>query len=702
MDTGELIASLSRAKQLGMTIADFRASLPVAKHRRALLYVVEKHPVVIVVGHTGSGKTTQIPQYLLETGWADGGRVIGCTQPRRIAATSVAARVAEEMDCNVGQAVGYAVRFEDKTSPATRIKYMTDGVLFREAMYDPLLSRYSVIMVDEAHERSLHTDLILGLLKKIMRRRPELKVIIASATLDAQRFLDYFKVLGRAVGAVSGPTMPPAKRPMIACMDDEEEEGESNEPFKVIPSREPVVLSLKGRPFPLIIHHSVEPCSDVVSEAVSTVLAIDREEGPGDVLVFLAGKAEIDLALEYLAEALAEKKHRLAAFPLHASMSTERQLEAFQPLPKGTRKVVLATNIAEASLTLDGIVYVVDGGTVKRRVHLLAEGIDSMCLMRISKASAVQRAGRAGRTQPGKVYRLYTTAEYEQMPQCTPPELQLVDLTAIVLQLKALRIDDMGKFDFIDKPSEGQLIRARDTLRALEAIDEEDKLTADVGRILAELPVDPRLGKMLLAAQSRGCVGEMLSIVAMLAVGGGASLFLSDIPSDVKRKQSVHEGDLLSYLNIYNAYMESRKTGNPSKWAGRHGVSQTTLEKAYRFRSSLAAQLTHFGLGCITPYSDAVQTADILQCIAAGLFMNLGILDEATGSYHSVRDHERRRQLWLHPDSVLFKASPPPMVLWWEALETTKAFLRDVSVTRKDWLLAVAPHYYQLTGRSYQ
>jgi ATP-dependent RNA helicase DDX35 len=580
---------------------------------------------------------------------------------------------------------------------------MTDGVLFREAMYDPLLSRYSVIMVDEAHERTLHTDLILGLLKKIMRRRPELKVIIASATLDAQRFMDYFKVIGRAVGAVSGPTMPPAKRPMVASLDEEDEEAEDTAEFKVIPSREPAVLSLEGRPFPLTIHHTVEPCSDVVSEAVSTVLAIDREEGPGDVLVFLAGKAEIDLALEYLADALAEmpeQRRRLAAFPLHASMSTERQLEAFQPLPKGARKVVLATNIAEASLTLDGIVYVVDGGTVKRRVHLLDEGIDSMRLLRISKASAVQRAGRAGRTQPGKAYRLYTVAECEQMPQCTPPELQLVDLTAIVLQLKALRIDDMAKFDFIDKPGEGQLIRARENLRALGAIDDEDRLTADVGRILAELPVDPRLGKMLLAAQSRGCVGEMLSIVAVLAVGGGPSLFLSDIPADVKRKQSVHEGDLLSYLNIYNAYMESRRTGNPSKWCGRHGVSQTTLEKAHRFRSTLAAQLTHFGLASITAYPDAVQTADLLQCIAAGLFTNLAILDEATGSYRHVRGG--KRELWLHPDSVLFKASPPPMILWWEALETTKAFLRDISVTRKDWLLAVAPHYYRLAGRSHQ
>jgi ATP-dependent RNA helicase DDX35 len=347
-----------------------------------------------------SGKTTQIPQYLYECAWASDGKIIACTQPRRVAATTVAQRVAEELSDKLGNISGYSIRFEDCTSENTRIKYMTDGLLFREAMNDPLLSKYSVIMVDEAHERSLYTDLLLGLLKKILKKRPDLKVIISSATLNAGDFLSYFN-----------KDETPA-----------------------------YVLSVQGKMYPLDIYYLKEPVerNDYHSKVIETVRLIHQSEGTGDVLVFMTGMEEIE---QCISELKVEEKLlynsaglKMMILPIYAGLSVESQMKVFDPTPQGYRKVVIATNIAEASITIEGIVFVVDTGRVKVsclkqilckiRVFDSQSALDTLIVRNVSQAAAQQRAGRAGRVKPGKVYRLYTEVQYKRFASNNIPDIQ--------------------------------------------------------------------------------------------------------------------------------------------------------------------------------------------------------------------------------------------------------------------------------------
>uniref|UniRef100_A0A7N2LQJ9 RNA helicase n=1 Tax=Quercus lobata TaxID=97700 RepID=A0A7N2LQJ9_QUELO len=427
-----------------------RQRLPVYKYRTAILYLVETHATSVIVGETVSGKTTQIPQYLKEAGWADGGRVIACTQPRRLAVQSVAARVAEEMGVKLGEEVGYTIRFEDLTNTflvmtaenfhglaaqnTTMIKFLTDGVLLREMMDDPLLTKYSVIMVDEAHERSISTDILLGLLKKIQRRRPELRLIISSATIEAKSMSAFFQASKRRRGL----------------------EGE-----ELRPRMEPAILSVEGRGFNVQIHFAEEPVSDYVQGVVSTVLSIHNQEPMGDILVFLTGQDDIDTAVKLLneeAQSNGKKSSGLIVLPLYSGLSRAEQELIFTPTPRGKRKVVISTNIAETSLTLEGIVYVVDSGFSKQRfynpnqfqawtkeccIRLMSSvklslfikdddfvpyrpvppeyfvpvpepisDIENLVVAPISKASARQRAGRAGRVRPGKCYRYLSSRQY--------------------------------------------------------------------------------------------------------------------------------------------------------------------------------------------------------------------------------------------------------------------------------------------------
>ncbi|KAB2573684.1 putative ATP-dependent RNA helicase DHX35 [Lasiodiplodia theobromae] len=426
------------------------ALLPIARHREALLYLVETFPVTIVVGHTGSGKTTQIPQFLDQAGWCAEGKLMAVTQPRRVAATSVAARVAEEMGCNLGQDVGYSIRFEDVTSAATRIKFLTDGMLLREALVDPLLSRYSVIMVDEAHERSLSSDLLLGLLKKIRKKRPELRIIVSSATLQAEDFLKFF--------AGESP-------------DDGENPG-------VLGGSIGRIISLEGRMYPVDIHYLEQPAEDYVERTVKTVFDIHTQEPEGDILIFLTGREEIDTALEMIADRamnLNPKAPSIQALPLYAGLPTDQQMYVFEPTPENTRKVIVATNIAEASVTIEGIVYVIDCGYVKLRAYNPNTGIETLTATPVSKASATQRAGRAGRTKPGKCYRLYTEQAFASLPEATVPEIQRSNLAPIILQLKALGIDNIARFDYLTPPPAELIIRALELLYSLGALDDYAK-----------------------------------------------------------------------------------------------------------------------------------------------------------------------------------------------------------------------------------
>ncbi|KAK1586599.1 hypothetical protein Q3G72_004115 [Acer saccharum] len=383
----------SRQKSAFQMLQEDRKTLPIYPYHHNLLQAIEDYQVLVIVGETGSGKTTQIPQYLHEAGYTKQGLKVGCTQPRRVAAMSVATRVSQEMGVKLGHEVGYSIRFEDCTSPHTVIKYMTDGMLLREIINEPNLASYSVIMVDEAHERTLSTDILLGLLKDLIKSRPDLKLLISSATLDAVKFSDYFD---------SAP-----------------------------------IFKIPGRKYPVEIHYTTTPECDYIDAAIVTVLQIHATQPPGDILVFLTGQQEIETAEEILKHrmrGLGTKIAELITCPIYANLPAQLQTKIFDPVPDGARKVVLATNIAETSLTIDGIKYVIDSGFAKVKSYIPRTGMESLLVNSICKASALQRAGRAGRTGPGKCFRLYTSYNYDKdMDDNTVPEIQRTNLGNVVL-----------------------------------------------------------------------------------------------------------------------------------------------------------------------------------------------------------------------------------------------------------------------------
>jgi pre-mRNA-splicing factor ATP-dependent RNA helicase DHX15/PRP43 len=400
-----------------------RRMLPVHKQRAEFLDLLHNNQFIVLVGETGSGKTTQIPQFLLFDEQPQiKNRQIACTQPRRVAATSVAQRVADEMDVVLGQEVGYSIRFEDVTSEKTLLKYMTDGMLLREAMTDPLLNRYSAIILDEAHDRTLATDILMGLLKEICEKRKDLKVIVMSATLDAEKFQNYF----------------------------------NNAPLMAVP----------GRTFPVEIYYTPAPEKNYVEAAIRTALQIHACEDPGDVLLFLTGEEEIEESCRKI-RLEGDKMFRsnpnvvgeLKVLPLYSSLPPHQQQRIFEEAPKARgngppgRKIIVSTNIAETSLTIDGIVYVIDPGFSKQKVYNPRARVESLLVSSISKASAQQRSGRAGRTRPGKCYRLYTEKSFlEDLQESTYPEILRSNLASTVLQLKKVGIDDLVHFDFMDAP----------------------------------------------------------------------------------------------------------------------------------------------------------------------------------------------------------------------------------------------------------
>merc|ERR1719284_34722 len=466
----------SYGRKTTMTILEQRQSLPIYKLKDELVKAINDNQVLIVVGETGSGKTTQMTQYMAECGFAARGK-IGCTQPRRVAAMSVAKRVAEEFGCRLGQEVGYTIRFEDCTTSETTIKYMTDGMLLREALIDADMSTYSCIMLDEAHERTINTDVLFGLLKKAVKQRPELKLVVTSATLDAVKFSEYF----------------------------------FNSHIFTIP----------GRTFPVEILYTREPETDYLDASLITIMQIHLNEPPGDILLFLTGQEEIDTACEVLFErmkSLGPEVPELIILPVYSALPSEMQSRIFDPAPPGSRKVVIATNIAEPSLTIDGIFYEVDPGFVKQKVYNSKTGMDSLVVTPISQAAAKQRAGRAGRTGPGKAYRLYTERAYrDEMLQTNVPEIQRTNMASTVLSLKAMGINDLLAFDFMDPPPMETLITAMETLYQLGSLDDEGLLTR-LGRRMAEFPLDPMLCKILIMSVHLGCSDEILTIVSMLNV----------------------------------------------------------------------------------------------------------------------------------------------------------------------------------------
>lgn len=461
-----------------------RIQLPVWEYRQQFMEMLDGNQIMVLVGETGSGKTTQIPQWCVEYCRSHGKKMgVACTQPRRVAAMSVAARVADEMDVVLGQEVGYNIRFEDCCSAKTILKYMTDGMLLREGMSDPLLENYTIILLDEAHERTLATDLLMGVLKQVVTKRPDLKIVVMSATLDAGKFQNYFD------GAP--------------------------------------LLNVPGRTHPVEIFYTPEPEKDYLEAAIRTVVQIHLcEEGPGDILLFLTGQEEIEEACKRIrreVDSLGTEIGEVKCIPLYSTLPPVQQQRIFEPAPSPRkngavgRKVVVSTNIAETSLTIDGVVFVIDPGFAKQKVYNPRIRVESLLVSPISKASAQQRAGRAGRTQPGKCFRLYTEKAFKsEMQENTYPEILRSNLSSVVLNLKKLGIHDLVHFDFMDPPAPETLMRALELLNYVDALDDDGELT-NLGSIMAEFPLDPQLAKMLIASTDFNCSNETLSIVAMLS-----------------------------------------------------------------------------------------------------------------------------------------------------------------------------------------
>ncbi|ODO02912.1 hypothetical protein I350_05754 [Cryptococcus amylolentus CBS 6273] len=647
-------------------ILEQRKGLPVYQKMQEFLSIFNENQIVVMEGQTGSGKTTQIPQFVC---YSDlpmlRGKMVACTQPRRVAAMSVAKRVADEMDAvQLGKQVGYSIRFEDMTEQGTTfLKYMTDGMLLREAMNDPLLERYSTVILDEAHERTLATDILMGLLKDIAKRRPDLKIIVMSATLDVAKFQKYF-----------GDTNPTGLAP---------------------------VVKVSGRTFPVETFFTQEPENDYVEAAIRTVLFIHQAEDEGDVLLFLTGEEEIEDACRKIraeGEELANKGMAgpILAVPLYSSLPPHQQQRIFDNAPPAGkdglpgRKVVISTNIAETSLTIDGIVYVVDPGFCKQKVYNPRVRLESLLVTPISKASAMQRAGRAGRTRPGKCFRLYTERDFvKELEEQTHPEILRSNLSNTVLELIKLGIKDLVHFDYMDAPAPETIMRALELLHYLAALDDEGNLTP-LGAIMAEFPLDPQLAKMLIVSPEFGCSNEVLSLTAMLSV---PNVFMRPASqrkeADLAKAQFSHpDGDHLTLLNVYHAYKSNED--DAKNWCWQNYLNQRSLAQADNVRTQLKRAMEKFDLElCSTAWEDRNYWNNIRQALTCGFFMQVAHKEGEKGSYMTVKDNQVVR---LHLSCGM--DTTPEWVLYNEFVLTTANFIRTVTEVRPEWLLEYAAEYF--------
>ncbi|KAG9342393.1 hypothetical protein JZ751_016395 [Albula glossodonta] len=672
-----------------------RLQLPVWEYRERFSDILTRHQSFVLVGETGSGKTTQIPQWCVDMVRALPGpkRGVACTQPRRVAAMSVAQRVADEMDVMLGQEVGYSIRFEDCSSAKTILKYMTDGMLLREAMNDPLLERYGVIILDEAHERTLATDILMGVLKEVVRQRTDLKVIVMSATLDAGKFQVYFD----------------------SCP----------------------LLTIPGRTHPVEIFYTPEPERDYLEAAIRTVIQIHMcEEEEGDVLLFLTGQEEIDEACKRIkreVDDLGPEVGDIKIIPLYSTLPPQQQQRIFEPppprKPNGAigRKVVVSTNIAETSLTIDGVVFVIDPGFAKQKVYNPRIRVESLLVTAISKASAQQRAGRAGRTRPGKCFRLYTEKAYKtEMQDNTYPEILRSNLGSVVLQLKKLGIDDLVHFDFMDPPAPETLMRALELLNYLAALNDDGDLT-ELGSMMAEFPLDPQLAKMVIASCEFNCSNEILSITAMLSVEFLANMaarlrygsrgsamargrWLSRVllarrcfvrPTEAKKAADeskmrfAHiDGDHLTLLNVYHAFKQSEYLNHESaQWCYDNFVNYRSLMSADNVRQQLSRIMDRFNLPRrSTEFTSRDYYINIRRALVTGFFMQVAHL-ERTGHYLTVKDNQ---VVQLHPSTVL--DHKPEWVLYNEFVLTTKNYIRTCTDIKPEWLIKIAPQYYEMSN----
>eukprot|EP00835_Amoeboradix_gromovi_P006822 NODE_902_length_3237_cov_0.930848.p1 type:complete len:716 gc:universal NODE_902_length_3237_cov_0.930848:3036-889(-) len=630
-----------------------RKSLPVYMYKKEYLDMLS-NKVLLVIGETGSGKTTQLPQFTAEHLKSIGDdRLVACTQPRRVAAMSVSERVAEEMDVKLGEECGYKIRFEDVTSNKTKLVYLTDGMLLREAMIDPLLLRYKVIMLDESHERTLATDILMGVIKQLLRKRKDIIIVVMSATLDSSKFSEFFD------GAP--------------------------------------LLKIPGRTYPVDIYYTDAPQRDYVTATVETVQLIHQYEPSGDILLFLTGEDEIEDACSRIKQACRNLNcssgiNKLQVLPLYSQLHPGEQRKIFQKTPLDVRKCVVATNIAETSITVDGVVYVIDPGFVKQKAFNPRTRMQSLQVTPISQASANQRAGRAGRTRPGKCFRLYTSDAYNDLQPQTYPEMMRSNLTNVVLQLAKIGIYDVVHFDYLDPPSPETLIRALEMLHYLEAINEEGQLT-DMGHIMADLPLDPEYARILIKSQDYNCTAPILSIVAMLSV---PNCFLRPIDkreeADNCHSYFAHpDGDHLTLLQVFEEFLEA---GDQKQFCWDNYLNFRNLTSANKIRNQLEHYLPKLNISnnCMNK-SDHLYYDSIKTCLLQGFFSFVAYYDKTSKCYRTCKDE---MPVAIHPSSVLKTKDQLFCIMYNEFVQTTKDYVRTCTRIDPEWLLQVNLKYYDM------
>ncbi len=647
------------ARRATVPTPTYPAELPVSQRREDLLAAIGGHQVVIVAGETGSGKTTQLPKICLELG--RGVRaMIGHTQPRRLAARTVAERVASELGVPLGGAVGYQVRFNAQVGPDTLIKVMTDGILLAEIAADKMLYRYDTLIIDEAHERSLNVDFILGYLKGLLPLRPDLKLVITSATIDPGRFAEHF------ADPATGTAAP--------------------------------VIEVSGRTYPVALRYrpvvdpddpAADPDRDQVTAICDAVVELAAEP-PGDVLVFLSGEREIRDAAEALGKVV---RPGTEIVPLFARLSSAEQYRVFAPHPG--RRIVLATNVAETSLTVPGIRYVVDPGTarISRYSHRLK--VQRLPIEAISQASANQRKGRCGRLSDGICIRLYTQADFESRPAFTDPEILRTNLASVILAMTAANLGDIAAFPFLDPPDRRAIRDGLDLLHELGALDPAGALTP-LGRRLAVLPVDPRLGRMILAADGLGCLREVLVITAALSIVDPRErpTEQAQAATAMHARFTDKESDFLSLVNLWNHLREQQKERSGSAF---RRMCKTEFLHYLRVREwqDLYAQLRQVArtLDLVVSDGPVPPAQSVHTALAAGLLSHIGARDPQKQDYLGARG----ARFALFPGSALFR-KPPRFVIAAELVETSRLWGRVAARIEPEWIEPLAEH---LVKRSY-
>lgn len=604
-------------------------ALPVHAHRDEIVRLAKEHQVIVVVGETGSGKTTVVPRFLLDAGFCTYGS-IAVTEPRRIAAVSVAAYVAGLLGCELGSTVGYRIRHENRTDPElTKIAYMTEGVVLRELLTDPLLRRYDVLILDEVHERNLFQDLLMGLVKRLLPRRPDLKVVVMSATINERKFADYF----------AAP-----------------------------------VVHVEGRTYPVAVEYLPGGEDDHVSAAVDAVKsALPRT--PGDLLVFMPDYASIRDTMSRLQE----ETDGVDILPLYGNQSPEEQMAVFA---RKNRSVIVSTNVAETSVTLDGVTCVIDTGLIKEMRFFPRTTTSALKVVDHSKAGCDQRAGRAGRTAPGLCIRLYSERGFERRRAFTQPEILRSNLDNAFLQLRAMGFSEaqIRGIEFMDMPQGAFWANARETLTALGALDAEGEVTAE-GRAMAAIPLPPVVSKMVLSAQRYDCVKPVITIAASFST---RPIFLRPLGKE-EAADSAHRqfrNNDSDFLTLRNAVERWRASADRPAFAERNYLHQVALEEIEKTEAQLRAILEDCGIRCdSTGYSERVKMA-----VTCGLIANLLTNAGKEGNGRAYRKH-RCEGVFIFPGSVVYEKRPPPKyIVAADIVETTRTYARQVQVVPARWL----------------